>query len=203
MNALPEGFDSLDALVTAAIKQAVAKTAKPKKDSGNSTVKAIPSERYSNPANWKAARKIALIHKDSNTLLGAFREMLHLTEPDCRRLVREDSPSLIDAQEFVTGTWGWVEPPRDDSERAPAVVITRLDLEIQLANPAVGGQGQLLVHTQGSGILRIELLHSLTLSDPLGQQFLTLPAGTNLLPVLAYQTKLSIYAQLATSRESA
>lgn len=188
------GFESLDALVAEGVRHAKAELAKKAKgkERRDPTAPIVPSEKYSNPENWIAARKIALIHEGTQTLLGAFREMLHKTEEGCRRLVREDSAALIDAQEYVNGTWGWVQPAVDPSAHAPAVIIHRIETAIMLTDPAVHAYTTVLVHKQGAGILRVELLLTTLFADA-GRNFLEIASGTNLLPVLDRATKIGLH----------
>ena len=47
-----------------------------------------PRAIYTNPDNWERTRGIALIHADTETLLGSFDEWTHRKIVNCRRLVR-------------------------------------------------------------------------------------------------------------------
>lgn len=187
-------LDSLDALFADAKAhlrdKAAAAAKRPKNDGGVARIE--PSALFSNPANWYPARSIALIHKDSNTLLGHFRELLHRTVPEARRLVREDSPALLEAVEYVTGTWGWLEPKPLDHQDS-TIIETELSLEISIGLPAAHfACARIKVVTQMAGILRVELLVATQFVAEHEASFLTLPAGINLLATLTTASKQAI-----------
>lgn len=187
------GFSSLEALVQEGIRSAKAATRQSRRSTdGDAAKPAAPSALYSSPDNWLPGRGIALIHADSQTLLGNFQELLHISDPDARRLVRCEHPIRVDAQEFVSGTWGWVASKEDLSSSAPATLVQRFDLLLQLAFPECSAEAPVLVHSQGRSILRIELLHPTDFAAEDGN-FLRLGPGTNIQPVLSQLTKVELF----------
>jgi hypothetical protein len=187
-------LDSLDSLFAAAKAHIRDKAAAEKKARERKTTpdKIEPSALFSNPANWYPARSVALIHKETNTLLGHFRELLHRSVPDCRRLVREDSPALIEAVEYVSGTWGWT-PPKALDHQGSTICETELTIELSIGLPLPHfAVVPIKVVTQGAGILRVELLAPAQFVADTEASFLELPAGTNLLATLTTAAKAAI-----------
>jgi hypothetical protein len=186
-------LDSLDALFADAkahLRDKAKAQAKAKKE--GTPAKIEPSSLFSNPANWYAARSVALIHQESQTLLGHFRELLHRTVADCRRLVREDSPALIEAVEYVSGTWGW-SPPKALDHQDSTLLETELTLFLSIAMQAQhSAEARIKVVTQGAGILRVELLEQTQFATEFSSAFLTLPSGINLLATLTTASKQAI-----------
>lgn len=141
-------------------------------------------------SQWTKARGIALIHADSETLLGNFVEYLHPS--GARKLVRETWPIAISAVERVEGSW-WlgenrVEPRQEWHTQRP--VIMHLYLEpLGVHAPAV----ELVVHISYGGIARCELSTNTIFrseSEPLS--LVELPAGTNLLDCMALDAKINL-----------
>lgn len=152
-----------------------------------------PEKLFSDPKNWYAARHIALIHQETQTLLGHFREMLHRTVPDCRRLVREEVPAKIEAVEYVTGDWGY---------RTPAAPIQQgsffsehiCSMFVELEGLGVGAIGPLRVILQGVGILRVETVVPMFFGS--SELILEISAGTNILPVMSLASKKNLLEEL-------
>lgn len=183
--------------VLRAEREAEAKAKKKPKRKGHPE-RVVPSELYSRPENWRPGRSIALIHEESATLLGHFREFLHVSVPECRRLVREDSPALVEAVEYVSGDWGYKAPPKFDHQDS-TITSTRLEgQELLLLDPAVrAASAEVSVVRQGAGILRIELVAATTFHARGLGDILQLPSGTNILPVLSPQTKQALREALS------
>ncbi len=158
----------------------------------------VPSELYSKPENWRKGRSIALIHEGSSTLLGHFREFLHTSVPECRRLVREDSPALVESVEYVSGDWGYKAPPELGHQDSTITSTLLEGQELILVDPAVRvASTQISIVRQGAGILRIELGSAATFHNQSVGIILQLPSGTNVLPVLSPQTKAAIREALS------
>jgi hypothetical protein len=149
-----------------------------------------PRRIWTDEANWKAGRVLAVVHADTQTLIGNFQELLHLKVTDARRLVRRSGPTHVDAVETVTGVH-WVQ-----AEYAPAAVTSaveplRLIVDIFLAEPAVGAmQAELSIFMDNAGIRRVELTEPTTFHGD--DWYLELPANVNLMPVMTYETKLVV-----------
>lgn len=152
-----------------------------------------PQALYADPANWTRTRGIALIHAETRTLLGNFSEYVHVSVPDCRRLVREELPISVSAIEEVSGEWGWTAPLQQHLEST--LVTKELVLGVCLSAPEVNAIAALRVQLQGAGILRVELVEDTHFGAQ--DQFLLLPAGTNILPVMAHHSKVNLREALA------
>lgn len=151
--------------------------------------KAKPQALYADPDNWRRTRGVALIHRETRTLLGNFSEYVHVSVSDCRRLVREESPISVSATEEVSGEWGWTGPVKEDHLDS-SLSVRELVLSVCLDAPDVNAIAALRVHLQGAGILRVELAEDTHFGSL--DQFLLLPAETNILPVLAYHSKVNL-----------
>ena len=151
---------------------------------------------YTDPANWTAGTYIALMHKETQTLLGTFQEYLHRSVADCRRLVRVEGPVSVARVEEVAGTWGWTPPLVTSSSTQPQALTITVPLELQ-SPPLICGIVPVTVHLQGAGLLSIRLVTDTQFADVTGQEFLSLPAGTNLLPVLSLETKKQIRQEIS------
>jgi hypothetical protein len=161
-----------------------------------SSERILPQALYTDPKNWVKGRGLALIHKETQTLLGNFIEWLHASVPDCRRLVREDSPISVSAIEEVTGDWGYKAPPQLDHTDS-SIRTVELELFVKLYAPEVVSELiKLRVTMQGSGILRVELAEQSLFSDTASGGFLSLPAGTNILPVMSRESKTQLHEAL-------
>lgn len=142
-------------------------------------------------SQWVRARGIALIHADSETLLGNFAEFIHPS--GARRLVRETWPIAISAVERVEGSW-WLGAERMPEKRQEwhdkRPVIMHLHLEpLGIHAPAV----ELLVHISYGGIARCELVSTtIFLADTNETKLVELPAGTNLLDVMDLDAKINL-----------
>jgi hypothetical protein len=153
---------------------------------------------FQNPDNWTRTKGVALIHEDTETLLGNFSEYVHKTVPSARKLVREDSPILITATEKVTGDW-WiaereeVAPVESWHQRKEAVVHLLLE-KLGVHSPAT----PVSVLLSYGAVARVELQVETTFAQIEGApvQLLLLPAGTNVLPVMAMESKMEVKAQV-------
>lgn len=155
------------------------------------------SERYLLPENWRPGRAIALIHADTKTLLGNFREFNHKTERGARKLERLSEPVVVTAVEYVHGKhWITEDRPIPSPERwtAEREVILPLAVlpEFGLSAEAVG----LKVCLSFGGIARAELCDHTQFFSPDNRTLQTFPAGTNLLEVLSLESKIELRKEL-------
>ena len=157
-----------------------------------------PRAIYTNPDNWTRTRGVALIHSDTETLLGNFSEYVHRSILNCRRLVREETPLAISATERVSGDW-WI----GKSLEAPAAREEwhsrhELVLHIQLARLGVHSPDcSIITYVSYGAIARVELVSDTTFAQMQGaEQLLFLPAGTNILPELPSDLKIAIRKEL-------
>lgn len=152
-----------------------------------SSIPLSPRESYENPASWRQGRIIALIHADTETVLGTFQESFHST--GARRLSRIEGPCAISASERVEGSW-WLgaerrpEPRRDWHEQRRCHVHLHLDI-LGLRSPAV----EVVVHLAYGGIERVELAEETQFAAE--GTLVWLPAGTNVLPVMSLDSKVA------------
>lgn len=72
--------------------------------------------RFTDMANWTLTRTVALVHEESNTLLGNFEEYTHNLTTGCRKLVRVNAPAPVPTIEYVTGD-SWLNRPDIDAPK--------------------------------------------------------------------------------------
>jgi hypothetical protein len=153
---------------------------------------------YKNPANWTATRGIALIHADTQTLLGNFTEYRHKTDVSARRLVREPSPLPISATEFVSGDW-WMLPTEIPTPKRAWQTQLPATLMISLNSLHVYAPDISVTACFGVGRLdRVELTQETLFAQSPGTtaQLITLPPGTNILPLMSQESIRLLKAQL-------
>lgn len=155
-----------------------------------------PLSGYLNPDNWTKSHGVALIHRESGTLIGRFSAWYYKREKECRKLVRESELLAVTEIRYLSGDF-WLEgpvladikPPErwTDEKRITKDVVLQ---ELQLVHPAC----PLLIKLAFGHLHRIELTES-TLFAGEGQ-LLELPAGTNLIEALSLEAKLEIKKEL-------
>lgn len=149
---------------------------------------------YLDPENWTRTTGIALLHEETQTLLGNFSEYLHKSVPGCRRLVREESPIAVTRTERVEGSW-WLfddrrpEPARPWHEKRTRFLHLHLD-KMGVHSPAC----EVNVFLSYGSLERVELAVDTTFAQEDGgpEQLLLLAAGTNILPVLSRDCKTKL-----------
>ncbi len=153
---------------------------------------------FRNPENWERTRGVALIHAETQTLLGNFSEYIHKTVPNCRKLLREDAPISVSATEQVSGSW-WLgaerrsEPKQVWHERREAIVHMHLD-KLKLHSPGCA----VVACLSYGGLARVELAADTTFAQEDGkqEQLLFFPQGTNVLPEMSLDSKISLRVEL-------
>lgn len=149
-------------------------------------------ETYTLPENWERTRGVALIDKNSNTLIGNFSEYINKIVPKTRKLIREHLPIAIDATEVMDGFLG-VELSRrlfigqswENEHLATCHVL--LD-ELMVEAPNV----QLKLKTRLGVIQRAELINDTQFASVNGETIMVLPAGTNVWEAAAYDTRAAM-----------
>ncbi len=185
----PDDFEELDALYKSGRKALFA--AKPK---GKATI-ALPVEsenaKYANPENWTRKGGVALIHAETQSLLGNFSEYIH--KDGARKLVREEGPLCVSATEVVEGSW-WLgegrkpEPKQVWHETKMAILHLHLG-ELGLHSPAV----EVVAHLSYGGIARCELAVDTTFAQTEGVETLvTFAAGTDVLGCMTRDCKIKL-----------
>ena len=150
---------------------------------------------YRNPANWIKGRSIALIHSETQTLLGNFAEYNHRTVADARRLVREATSSQADCVEYVSGDW-WMIPQEAPKARRLWKESKLLTLPFaHLTHLGVSAQSVSVYAVFGEGCLdRVDLAGPTIFGG--GSSLLTLPAGVDIMRELTPITITQILTKL-------
>lgn len=151
---------------------------------------------FSDPVNWLRMRGVAIFHKETNTLLGNFSEYIHKSVANCRKLVRESAPIAVSASEYIEGNW-WLpdtqilEAPRVWQETRLAMMKVHMP-ELNAFCPLV----KLKACLEHGGIARVELATETQFADSDGNQLLFLPAGTNILPCMTLDSKITLRQEI-------
>ena len=153
-------------------------------------------ELFTLSENWHRTQGVALIHKETETLLGNFSEYLHNTVKGARKLVREEAPITVSAAEYVEGSW-WLGPdikpvPREEwREQRRAFIKIHLPT-LGLFAPLVA----VVAHIAFGGIHRVELEENTQFADEAGKILVTLPAGVSILDALSWDAKVSLKKEI-------
>jgi len=207
-----EDNSELEALFAAA-RGALRATARQKELERKKTVRrpdAAPSPietaaLYSSPENWRATRFLALIHEETKTLLGNFQELVHVSEPGCRRLVLAEGLVPIAGVEHVSGDW-WlsrrheeIAAPERWHEQRTVILPVMLDA-LAVQSPLV----ELIISLAHGNIARACLATETQFAQlgDAGDHLLWLPAGTNVLPSMGLQSKIALKIELDKQKES-
>lgn len=153
---------------------------------------------FLDPENWERKRGIALVHEETNTILGNFSEYVHKSVPGCRRLVREESPISVSATEKMEGNW-WLEdrkpePPRPWHEKRTAFIHLHLS-KLFVHSPAC----EVVVYTAYGSLDRVELAIDTQFAQEEGRgaELLFFAAGVNVLPVMSSDCKVQLLQDLS------
>lgn len=186
-------FEDLDSLYKDARRAFLSEKAKKEARKKQAAAPEAPpsvGDKYTNPDNWERRRAIALIHADTQTLLGNFSEWVHRTEPLCRKLIREDSLVAVSAVEQVSGSW-WLpadqqpEPKQDWHTQERVFIPVFLD-KLRINNPIC----ELVVSLSYGGIARADLAEDTQFAS--AEQLVFLPAGTNVLNEMSLDSKIAL-----------
>ena len=162
---------------------------KSKSKSNPEVVDSIEQTLFTDPANWIDRGGVALIHRESQTLLGNFQVLQHRVRKDLRRLIRSTSPIAVSGVEEVD--FGY-EPPEQlptSSPRAETQVIRTLDLALEA--PALSARSVIVcVHYYNGWTSRVVLTEPTTFSAQ--GELLQLPAGVDILPVLQKDSRRAV-----------
>ena len=150
------------------------------------------------PSSWYRSRGIALIHADTQALLGNFTEYLHRGQPGSRRLVREDPPMPVEATETLCGSWWTGQDVAPTPKRAwHESRLTTLPLEFRTLG--VSSPSAAVYAVFGEGHLdRVELAADTLLARPGSSltELVILPAKTDILRDLSRATITLLLTQL-------
>lgn len=154
------------------------------------------SSQFSDPERWERKRGVALIHAETETLLGNFSEYVHRSVPGARKLIREEAPLLVSATERVSGSW-WLGDSRKPEPRQ--AWHTQRNALIHLHLPSLGVHAPLVEVTaflSYGGIARVELTSPTRFADDHGQVLLDLPQGTNVLDAMSLDGKIALRGEV-------
>lgn len=158
-------------------------------------------ERWTLPENWETKRHVTLIHKESQTVLGNFAELKHRFIQGCRRLVRVEGPTPVDAIEEVEGdNWHAPRPepehklPREALRDEEREVVTNLHLP-ELNNVFAAGV-LVTVHLQWGGVAKVVLFDETRFYSKDRRVQLLLPEGVDVLEVMSFDSKLELRKEL-------
>ena len=193
MTAADQDFSDLEALYTKVLLSRTPKKTKTPADPAEGTIPV--DSTYTNPDNWERRRGIALIDRESQSLVGNFSEYVHKRFPTTRKLIREHTPISIDATEICDGYLGAeVEMRLRDQhwEVAHLVTVTvQLD-EMMVEAPSV----RLSVKTRLGAVVRYDLMDETQFASPSGNTILILPAETDILSACSVDTKIRVRKEL-------
>lgn len=153
-------------------------------------------ERFSLPENWEQLRTVALVHDESDTLLGNFTEFKHRLTENCRRLVRVDVPTKVDAVERVSGAH-WLNAPSitppassefEAEESRPAIIDIHMPELDNVFSPGV----EVEVVLNWGSIVRVELTQDTWFYGKDKRVQLSLPEGLDVREGLSLETKIRL-----------
>ncbi len=153
---------------------------------------------FADMENYTRTRGVALIHEETETVLGNFSEYVHRTVAGCRKLIREEAPISVSAQERVSGSW-WlgekrtIEPRSEWHEKRPAIIHLHLE-KLGVHAPAT----EVVVHLSYGSVARVELaLDTQFAADSSDrEELLMLPAGTNIIEVMSRDCKIALLVEV-------
>lgn len=195
--------DPLDALLAGAMAEAYHKTIKASPAKGRATEqqkRIKPEKRFSNPERWKQTRTVALIHTESSTLLGNFREFIH-DSLSARKLERVTEPCETDGVEWVSGPL-WMREETEDRTKPVQWIETR-EAICGITLPEMGvhcPDAQVNVRLEFGGIARVELAEATRFTCPARNTFLTLPKHCDVLEVMSFDSKLALRSELGLDK---
>ena len=157
-----------------------------------------PERLYTNPENWTRKRGLALIHEETQTLLGNFSEYVH-KDGTSRKLLREDGVLVVEATETVSGDW-WIGQGREEIA-APEHWHTQRQVVCSIELPELGVHSPacpLIVWLSYGHMARITLEFETMLAQRESQrdQLLFLPAGVNILSLMSHDCKVAVRIEL-------
>lgn len=148
------------------------------------------------PENWLRVGGVALVHKETQSLLGNFSEYRHVSVHHATKLVREETPISVQRTETVSGSW-WLGADRLVVPHSVWHETRRALVKLFLPDLGVFTPlAEVAVQISHGGIARVELIEETLFSDSDGKQLLTLPAGLNILPVLGLECRINLKSEV-------
>ncbi len=158
-------------------------------------------ERYTLPEFWLPGRGIALIHRETQSLIGNYQEYLHRTEKGARKLIKVDTPIEIQVKEYISG-WEHLGEAKEHLLEAQVWEVERevlMDLALERLGVFAAAVA-LKVCLRFGSIVRVGLCDHQTFSSLDGHTILTLPRGTNCLEVMGLDAKIALRAELQVNQ---
>ncbi len=148
-----------------------------------------PLGLFANPDNWVRTHGIALVHRESQLLLGNFWEWRHKSVADARRLVRSEEPIAVKGVEEVDFGLSALAPPAIRSGRVETQRIVTHD--VMLEAPKVSAPAVLLcVHYYDGWTARAVLVEPVSFAE--GGEILQLPAGVDVFSAMTRECKAGL-----------
>ncbi len=154
-------------------------------------------KEYTDPTHWIPGRGIALIHKESNSLIGNYREYVHYRIPSCRKLLLVKEPILIDANEYREGSW-WMDPVARDRITVTQWDTTRNEV-VPLLLDRMGvfcPAAPISIYMRFGGITRVELTEACDFASADGSELLHLTKGVNVYEAMQMEGKIALRKEL-------
>lgn len=149
-------------------------------------------EVFSLPENWERTRGVAVIDRDTATLVGNFSEYVHRSVKGCRKLLREHSPISVSGTEYVSGWLGESMALRrgewGSREDAYRVKVTLFFDELAVGAPDC----QVIAWAYLGGIRRVELVEDTQFAGASGNVIISLPACTNVWEAMDHTSKAAL-----------
>jgi len=158
-----------------------------------------PDQLFLDPKNWTLARHVALLHKETQTVLGTFSELVHNTVEGARRLVRVDSPAKVEGTEEVSGDW-WLGKHREIASPQSWHSTQTIVMDLRLAKLGVYSMlVELDIRLTQGAIARVELAAQTQFVGP-DEELLWLPEGTNVLEVMDQDAKIALRVEMEAQK---
>lgn len=154
--------------------------------------------RFLDPANWERTRTVALIHEETETLLGNFAEYKHKLSEGTRKLQRVTEPTAVQAIERVSGAH-WVTDYRDKigavrdlSAIAEEEREAILDLHLPEMDHVFSPEVMVTVKLIWGGIAEVRLTEETRFFSKDRRVQLILPEGIDVLEGMSLDCKLEL-----------
>lgn len=164
-------------------------------------------ERFRFPSDhWRPVRCVALMHLETNELIGNFREYLHELHTDehpCRYLVHEPGLAAVEGSEYVSGPQ-WIEWPADvEALQRETIELRETVADLHLEELGLRAFGVTVVcHLQFGGISKVTLYDATHFHSDDRSQAMFLPKHLNVLSGLSLDTKLALRAAVLEEEQS-
>lgn len=201
----PKFSDSLEGLLADAMQQA-----RRRKVTNKAIAKPVPPKEpfrstFQNPENWRPGKVLAVIHRSAEgklTLLGAFREYVHMKVEGSRKLCRISEPVPIEGEHFVTGD-NWLSPhaailpPSEDNPEGIEDRELQFDLEIPCLQ-IIAKQAKIRVRLEKGWIRSVKLARQTQFVCLASKIFIFFPPNLDVLEEMGFDNKVALKKRLET-----